>query len=38
LDQAAVAALLHWRFRPARRGTEPIAGCVAVPWVWSLRN
>ncbi len=38
LDQAAVAALLQWRFRPARRGTEPIEACVAVPWVWSLRN
>ncbi|MFZ5930436.1 MAG: energy transducer TonB [Pseudomonadota bacterium] len=38
LDQAAVAALLQWRFRPAKRGTEPIDGCVDVPWVWSLRN
>lgn len=38
LDQAAVAALLQWRFRPARRGTEPIDGCVDVPWVWSLHN
>ena len=38
LDQAAVAALLQWRFRPARRGTQPIEGCVDVPWVWSLRT
>ncbi len=38
LDQAAVAALLQWRFRPARRGTRPIEGCVDVPWVWSLRT
>ncbi len=38
LDQAAAAALLQWRFRPARRGTEPVEGCVDVPWVWSLRT
>lgn len=38
LDQTAVAALLQWRFRPARRGMEPIEGCVDVPWVWSLRK
>ncbi|MEQ1890844.1 MAG: energy transducer TonB [Alphaproteobacteria bacterium] len=38
LDKAAVAALLQWRFRPARRGTQPIEGCVDVPWVWSLRT
>lgn len=38
LDRAAVEALRQWRFKPARRGDEPVSGCVTVPWNWSLNN
>jgi protein TonB len=38
LDRATVEALRQWRFKPARRGDEPVPGCVTVPWNWSLNN
>lgn len=38
LDRATVEALRQWRFKPAHRGDEPVPGCVAVPWNWSLNN
>jgi protein TonB len=38
LDRATVDALQQWRFKPAHRGDEPVAGCVTVPWTWSLNN
>lgn len=38
LDRATVAALQQWRFKPAHRGSEPVPGCVTVPWNWSLNN
>jgi periplasmic protein TonB len=37
LDNAAVAALLRWRFQPAVRSGEPVAAQVIVPVVFSLR-
>lgn len=38
LDRATTEALLQWRFSPAKRGTEPVPGCVTVPWSWSLSD
>lgn len=38
LDRATTQALQQWRFSPATRGTEPVPGCVTVPWSWSLNN
>lgn len=38
LDRATTDALLQWRFKPAKRGSEPVPGCVTVPWAWSLSN
>lgn len=38
LDRATVEALWQWRFKPARRGDEPVPGCVTVPWNWSLHD
>lgn len=38
LDRATVDALKQWRFKPAHRGNEPVPGCVAVPWTWSLNS
>jgi protein TonB len=34
LDQAALLVVRHWRFSPATRGGEPIAGTAEVP-IWS---
>lgn len=31
LDEAAMSAVRQWRFVPARRGDEPVAGWVVVP-------
>ncbi|MGU7817060.1 energy transducer TonB [Burkholderia sp. AW49-1] len=38
LDDAAVAAVMDWRFVPAKRGTESIDGWVRVPVVFKLGN
>lgn len=37
LDEAARAAVLQWRFVPARRGEEPIESWVSVPISFSLQ-
>ncbi len=34
LDQAALLVVRHWRFTPATRGGEPVAGTAEVP-IWS---
>ncbi|NQV20615.1 MAG: energy transducer TonB [Rhodospirillales bacterium] len=31
LDQAALDAVRHWRFDPARRGPMPVKGVVRIP-------
>ncbi|MDW8123587.1 MAG: TonB family protein [Geminicoccaceae bacterium] len=36
LDEAALEAVRRWRFRPARRAGEPVAGRVAVPITFRL--
>ncbi len=36
LDEAALEAVRHWRFVPAKRGDEPIAASVIVPLVFRL--
>jgi protein TonB len=36
LDRAALEAVRHWRFAPARRGGEPIEGEALVPVTFSL--
>lgn len=38
LDEAARAAVAHWRFVPAKRGSEPVDSWVAVPIVFSLQT
>ncbi|MDR1934436.1 MAG: energy transducer TonB [Candidatus Accumulibacter sp.] len=38
LDQAAVDAVRHWRFVPARRGEENVPGWVRVPVRFSLEQ
>jgi protein TonB len=38
LDEAAVQAVLQWRFVPAMQGDRPIAAWVLVPIVFSLRS
>lgn len=38
LDDAALAAVRHWRFEPARRGSEPVAAWVLVPIEFDLRR
>lgn len=38
LDEAAVAALKHWRFEPARRAGIPVAAAVDVPITFRLRD
>jgi len=37
LDQAAVGAIRGWRFEPARRGNEPVAMWVLLPFEFRLR-
>jgi periplasmic protein TonB len=37
LDQAAIEALRRWRFEPARRGREPVAAWVVVPFQFKLQ-
>jgi len=38
LDRAALEALRRWRFTPARRGDQAIAGAVDVPVVFRLED
>jgi periplasmic protein TonB len=38
LDASAKAAVMKWRFIPARKGTEPIGAWVLVPIVFSLKE
>lgn len=38
LDDAALTAVWHWRFSPARRGGEPIEGVVVVPVRFNLEG
>lgn len=38
LDRAALSAVRHWRFSPARRGSEAIAGVVLVPIHFQIRQ
>lgn len=37
LDQAAMAAVRHWKFAPGRQGTDPIAMWVTVPVRFELQ-
>jgi periplasmic protein TonB len=37
LDQAAVGAIRGWRFEPARRGNEPVAMWVLLPFEFRLK-
>lgn len=36
LDQAAIEAVRHWRFVPARSGDDPVAAWVTVPVTFAL--
>ena len=38
LDRAAREAVGHWKFVPARRGSETVGAWVLVPVVFSLRG
>ncbi|MBL8409258.1 MAG: TonB family protein [Candidatus Accumulibacter phosphatis] len=38
LDQAALDAVWHWRFVPAKRGEEALAAWVLVPITFHLKN
>ncbi|MCK4622108.1 MAG: energy transducer TonB [Desulfuromonadales bacterium] len=38
LDRAALEAVRHWRFRPGRLGTKPVAVDVRVPVCFELRD
>jgi periplasmic protein TonB len=38
LDEAAVDAVRRWRFEPARRGSEPVAMRVELPFEFRLRR
>lgn len=38
LDQAARAAVLRWRFVPARQGNQPVAAWVLVPITFTLES
>lgn len=38
LDEAAMQAVLRWRFVPAKQGDRPVAAWVLVPIVFSLQN
>jgi len=38
LDSVALDTVKHWRFVPARRGSEPIAAWVLVPLSFTLRS
>lgn len=37
LDHAAIEALRHWRFEPARRGRDPVAVWVIIPFQFNLQ-
>jgi protein TonB len=37
LDQAATAAVLRWRFEPARRGDDAVGMWVQIPFEFKLR-
>lgn len=38
LDRAALEAVRHWRFVPARQGDQPVAAWVLVPLVFALER
>jgi protein TonB len=38
LDQAAVEAVERWRFKPARRGRQPVAMWVSIPVKFQLNR
>jgi periplasmic protein TonB len=38
LDRAAIKAAKRWRFRPAQRGGQAVAGAVEVPMAFSLEG
>jgi protein TonB len=38
LDKAALAAVRHWRFVPARQGERPVAGVALVPISFTLES
>ncbi|MEQ1773769.1 MAG: energy transducer TonB, partial [Burkholderiales bacterium] len=38
LDQAALNAVHHWRFVPARQGVQPVAAWVLVPITFTLES
>lgn len=38
LDQAALQAVMRWRFVPARRGSQNVAGWVEIPLTFQLQN
>ena len=38
LDRAALSAVKRWRFVPARRGSEAVAGRVIVPIHFNLKT
>ncbi|MBL8458292.1 MAG: energy transducer TonB [Zoogloea sp.] len=38
LDEAALTAVWHWRFSPARRGGEAVEGAVVVPVRFNLEG
>lgn len=38
LDDAALSAVRHWRFEPARQGNSPVAAWVLVPVEFNLKS
>jgi len=38
LDQAALNAVRHWKFVPAKRGDTPVEGWALVPLVFVLNQ
>jgi protein TonB len=38
LDDAALDAVRHWRFVPARQGDRPVAAWVLVPIIFTLEG
>ena len=38
LDQAALDSVRHWRFVPARRGSQPVSAWVVVPVAFSIEG